>query len=506
MEEQRNEYLMVKRRTPVLNGYDLFLEIISCWRGILLWAIIGIIVFGVIGFALSYAESKKIGIKSMEELDAEGGLNYFESRLSPEEKTDADDALLNFELLMDNENVIQTSPLFHIDSDDAPLCKLTLRIVLDENNNGYGIAPEYSGIINSAEMREYLGKNCEIESDLSKIIGVDECSGDIIGMYFYNTSEDKCIEMADCFIEYINEKSKPFQQSFSKHHFDVLNKATSKTFSSFIASAQKEYNDRSYNYEKKIDNYMKNFSVDQIYYFKLKLKEKYGDGEEIKRSGIEFYEKEIKEKNLAKKNGEDKAGVKTEDNESESPIKHAIKTSAKMGVLGVVVFAFIYIIIVGYRYALSSKINDVDELSDLYNIKSFGKIYREGKHTLPLDKAISKARRRGRELVPEEVATSVIVENAVNEAKENGVKSVAIIGVGEGTAIANSVSEKLSADSVNAFILEKPMQNPEELKKLEGVDSAIVLAKPKETCYCEIWDELELLANRGIKVLGGAVI
>ena len=505
MNSKKTDIINIKKKTPELDWFDLFLDIISHWRGIIIVAVIGLLLFGIIGFCISFFSKKEdISVKDVDDISV--SIEELKDKISPEEITKAEDAIRYYDLLVKNKEYISKSPLFKIDSAKAPMNKVLLRIIDDTTNSGYQISPEYLGVLNSTGLREYIAKECNIDGEVSKLIGVDECTGDIIGMHFYNTSVDEAEKMADAFIRYIMDQSELYQKSFNKHHFDIIYQSSSEIYSPTVAAYQKEAFDSSSDYEKNIEYGLKTLGVEGIYYFKLRLMEEYGDEEVIKDSGVEYYEILAKEKLLDEKKTPGEASQNVTTIEAESFVKTAIKTSAKTALLGAIVFSFIYVIIVGYQYALSSKLNDSEELSDLYGIKSFGKIYREGKHTLPLDKAISKARRRGRELVSEEVATSVIVENAVNEAKENGVKSVAIIGVGEGTPIANSVSEKLSADSVKAVILEKPMQNPEELKKLEDVDSAIVLAKPKETCYCEIWDELELLANRGIKVLGGAVI
>ena len=60
--------------------------------------------------------------------------------------------------------------------------------------------------------------------------------------------------------------------------------------------------------------------------------------------------------------------------------------------------------------------------------------------------------------------------------------------------------------SVEFTELKNPSANAEELKNLENIDAAIIFAKTKETCYGEIWDEIEILKNRNITILGGAVL
>ena len=221
----------------------------------------------------------------------------------------------------------------------------------------------------------------------------------------------------------------------------------------------------------------------------------------IEDSGIEYYEVKQKQKLEAEKNGENQADIAEREARTESPVKRVIK----MSLLGFVIAVFIYVVIVGYKYALSTVFTDADDFAEIYGVKSFGRIYREEGPNFPLDRAIRKARRLGRKEISVSEAEEIISANAVSEVLAKDVKKVALIGTVK-EEFAGKLSESIKKAGAEVLLLSGPSGNAEELKSLEGVQGAILLVKTKESNYSEIWDEMELLRNREISILGGAVL
>ena len=507
MESMENNKTIVKK-IPETDWRDLILEVLSRWRGILLVAIIGILIFGAIGFVISKKEKESTQAESVNELSEKYTMESLEKSLSPEEKLNVEDALLNEDLLLKNEEFIAVSPLFQIDSTKADMTDVVIKFMESEEkkgvteNKGYSVATEYKGVLDTMAMREYVADQCGIEGDVSALIVLRDCSGAVISFRFYNTSEEQCEKMADAFLEYLDVKKKDMQKTLRPHWYEIVDRSFSTGNAPDIAKAQQSTYEDSSNYGKRMTNYFKEFSLEEIYYFKLLLMEKYGDEEIVEDSGIEFYEVKQKQREKAEKNGENQADVAAREQKTESPVKRAVK----MGLLGMIIFVIVYIVIVGYRYALSTKLNDVDELSEIYEIKSFGKIYHDSKHKFPLDRLISKARRRGRDAIDKKEAGEVIISNALNEIKVQGAKNIALIGKTENEELTGILEERLKGISVEFIELKNPSANAEELKSLENIDGAIIIAKTGESCYGEIWDEIEILKNRNITILGGAVL
>ena len=498
----------IVKKLPETDWRDLILEVLSHWRGIILVALIGILIFGAIGFVISQKEKEATQAESVNELSEKYTIESLEKSLSPEEKMNVEDAILNEDLLLKNEEFIAISPLFQIDSTKACMTDVVIKYMESEEkkgvteNKGYGVATEYKGVLDTMAMREYIADQCGIEGDTSALIVLQDCSGAVISFRFYNTSEEQCEKMADAFIEYLDTKKKDMQKTLRPHWYEIIDRSFSTGNAPDLAKAQQKTYEDSSNYGKRMTNYFKNFTLEEIYYYKLLLMDKYGDEKIVEDSGIEFYEVKEKQKEEAEKNGENQADVAAREKKTDSPVKRAVK----MGLLGMILFVIVYIIIVGYRYALSTKLNDVDELSEIYQIKSFGKIYHGSKRKFPLDRLINKARRCGREAVDKKEAEEIIISNAVNEINAQGAKKIALIGKTENEELTGILEERLKGISVEFTELKNPSANAEELKNLENIDAAIIFAKTKETCYGEIWDEIEILKNRNITILGGAVL
>lgn len=495
------ENMSMKKALPELNFRDLILEILSHWRGIILAACIGIVIFGAIGFVISRKEASRTKADPVSEIAEKYTVESLKKELGPEEQTAVQDALLNQDLLLKNDEFISISPLFQIDSAKAPMTKVTVKFLKTADNEAYGVATEYKGIMDSAAMREYIANKCDIPGDLTDLVVMDDCASAIMSFQFYNTSEEECEKMADAFLEYLDQKVESNQKAMKKHTYEVIDRTFSTGNAPGIAKAQNDTYEDSSNYSKRITASLKEFSLEEIYYYKLLLLEKYNDEKMIEDSGIEYYEVKQKQKLEAEKNGENQADIAEREARTESPVKRVIK----MSLLGFVIAVFIYVVIVGYKYALSAVFTDADDFAEIYGVKSFGRIYREEGPNFPLDRAIRKARRLGRKEVSVSEAEEIISANAVSEVLAKGVKKVALIGTVK-EEFAGKLSESIKNAGAEVLLLSGPSGNAEELKSLEGVQGAIFLVKTKESNYSEIWDEMELLRNREISILGGAVL
>ena len=499
MDEKRT----VKRKSAELDWFDLFMEILSHWRGIILMVILGFAVFALIGFLMGFKEKKEAEAASLEDIQKNLTIEELRSKIGPDDMTYAEDVITNEGYIREIEQNRSTSPLYSIEAKNTPTLTLTLRMV-GKDGAGKSIAYVYNNVLNTAGMYDYVGQKSFLGQDAESLIVMDESKVDTIVFHFCNVSLEECNIMADAFLEYVKSKESALQ-SYAKHEVIVVDRAEGTVYDSSIEKKQKEAADLIKKYMTVIEKDESNLTLNGLYYLKLRIMEEFGDEKIIEDLGVDYYEKAAREGIIIAKQGKNKVGNNATPKEAENPLK----TAAKMGILGVIVFAFLYIVIIGFAYALSSKINDVDEFDTLYGIASFGKIYRDRTSKLPgkgIDRAICRARRRGRKLVPEEEAKEIIVSSISAAAAKENMKNVAVLGVKADDGLASSIEKALSGKGINAVIMNNPALGAKEAERLSETDGAVIIAYPKTTCYGEVWDEIELLNNRGITVLGGALV
>lgn len=213
-----------------------------------------------------------------------------------------------------------------------------------------------------------------------------------------------------------------------------------------------------------------------------------------------------------------KAGVdiETVGESSEVPEVGAVdmspSISVKYVVLGMVLFAFLYVFYVFVAFVINNKLRENDDFAEMFGIEQLGMISEKDdkkKFLGFVDRWIVALRDRNKRKFTEEESkeiTAVAIKMAVK--KFDG-KEVCFIGCDvkkQTEDICSSIKAILEKEGIIVSVLDNVLYNAEEMGKLTDAKNVVIIEKIGATMYDEVAKELELLKRYNINVLGGVLV
>lgn len=186
--------------------------------------------------------------------------------------------------------------------------------------------------------------------------------------------------------------------------------------------------------------------------------------------------------------------------------------SLKYVLLGMILFAFIYVFYLFLKYILSSRLRAADEVQVLYGTAQLGKIPRDtGKKKVfaVVDDLIVKLRDRNKRVFSYEEAVGLAAVAVRMSARKNDLNKVFCIGCNmqePRLQVAQAIQADLQEADLEMTVLNNVLYNQEALEQLQDAKGAFLLEQAGETLYDEIARELELLRRQEIAVLGIVVV
>lgn len=197
-------------------------------------------------------------------------------------------------------------------------------------------------------------------------------------------------------------------------------------------------------------------------------------------------------------------GSATEEITTESP-----NVSKKYVVLGAVLFAFVYAMILAMGYILNTKVRASDELQQIYGIPQIGLIVKDSGKKLFLDRWIDSLRHYGKRKFTADQSLELAFAAVKIAAAKNGLNSICLMGCNM-SAGAGKVCENLKAalekEQIRVTVLDNVLYDAEAMEKMDAMQGAVLVEKAGSTLYNEINDELALLKRQEIPVLGGIIV
>ena len=183
--------------------------------------------------------------------------------------------------------------------------------------------------------------------------------------------------------------------------------------------------------------------------------------------------------------------------------------SKKYVLLGAILFAFGYVVVLAFVYIFDSKLRASDELQNLYHIPQIGVIVKDSGKKFIVDKWIDALRHYGKRKFSVEQSMELAFVAVKIATVKNGLNSIGLMGCNL-SAGAGIVCENLKAalekEGIAVTILDNVLYNAEMMEKVDAVSGVVLVEKAGSTLYNEIANELELLKRQEITVLGGIIV
>lgn len=491
------------REEREIDLFDMFIEVLLHWRGLIIAMIIGGLVLG--GYSLygSYkanasAKAAKAAAeeqaalsvenkKAEEELlaDEAKALEEATSALTESQIANVDSIIIQQKQLQQAEKYAERSVLMKVDYNEVPKADITFKV---EGDRSYDIAKAYEDVLTSAEMFKYVADKCGMGSEISECISLEERLGnlesptDILKINVYAASLEKCEEIVNAFCEYANSKVGELQESLGEHTLSLVNKSVSTVYSKEIYDKQIANQNTIISLKRTIATAVDALKDEEKTYYELKTNAVIREDEEAEA------ETEIKPEEI---------------------VIPKISVDKKKLVVGLVGGLFLYALIICIGYIFNGKVKDSDDFERLFGIKTIGKIYGAGDkraNRKGLDGAIYSLKRRGRKPVVQNSAEKMIAINSAALASKEETKNVAIIcGDFDAAGLIERIKETITTEEKNTEVFESLLYSSTEAQELTNIDSAIIVVRAKKSRYNETEETIKILENRGIKILGGVM-
>lgn len=471
---------------------DLTVEILLHWRAAIIIMLIG----GVLFAGLSYVRSlRAVQIQQTQLSETEEELMDIEALKEEmtEEQLNNINAALAYEKMYEGKlTYLDTSIVMKSDPFNAPKAELTFLIRTDDMERTYNIEKVYEDLLTGIGLYEYLKEMCELDSNVNEMIYLEKTSygeqqgNDTVRLSIVHNDEEVCKKIADYTVAYVEEQQELLKQELGEHEVILLEQSFGLVMSTNYLDLQKNCMAELINLQTNIAKLKANFSDEEEQYYEYLALEAAGDS---------FNDEEADE----------------EANTSDEVIAQP-RVSIKYIILGIILFAFVYVFVIFLRYILNNKIRATDNLQDLYDIPQLGFIPEESRKKRFLgvvDQWILALRNRGQRRFTEADAVKLASVAVKMAAKKESADRVYLVGCclkERSEAVCGQVTGLLEKDGIQAETLNNVLYDAEAMASLEQAKCVVLVEKAYSTLYNEIALEVELLTRQGIAVLGGIVV
>lgn len=461
---------------------DLMVEMLLHWRMFVVWMLIGGLLMGGLSYMLSVQTVAAQRAEKEQQQDAQTIIKQLEETLTLIQKNNVR-AVLNYE---DFSRYYNQSWLMQIDAANAPETELTFVVKAATTEQSYSIERLYEdSLVNG--MNQWLADQNALKAgtNVGELVTLarrvaDNLPSDSFTVRVVHITEEECRELADYVEEYIDYLQTKFTQNVGKHDIILVNRSFAWAVDTELLEQQRMM--------------VNNITLDNVN--ANKLHSAFSPEEQT------YYELLKAEKTI-------------EGDESETGMAVSVLTpsvSIKYVFMGMVLFAFLYVLYLFLQYIFNNKLRATDDIRQLYNVPLLGSIPRTaGKRKVFafVDTWIMKLRNRNKRIFSDEEATGLAAVAVKMAARKEGVTEVYCIGCdvkGHVLDIAEKFKKTLKEDNINLSILNNALYDQEALGRLSSARCVFLLEQAGATLYDEIARELELLQRQEIKVLGVVMV
>lgn len=478
---------------------DLIADILAHWKSVLIAMIVGAVLLGVFGYVKSYKEfqntqneqvtvsntndtTREEKIKRMKESLGDNLLAGVDSVIVWENKYDLK------EIYYKNSLYMQLDPLHVVQKE------LVYQIQSEDNSGGSKFGIVYGNVINNIGLYDWIEQQTGMDAAyVGELISADVKSGmtiadgtqvllsdsNCVKIVIMQKDEESCENLADAVKEYLAMQQENLSQEIGNHELILLSETMGTVMNTGVLNSQTAYRDEISSLKATIAATKAGFTEEQKQYYNL-----------LTQNDSEIVDT-------------------TQDAAAESVTVQKPSISIKYVVLGAVIFAFVYAMILCLMYIFNGKLRASDELQNLYQIPQMGLIVKESKKKLLPDQWVDNLRNHGKRKFTPAQSMELAVAAVKIAAVKNGLDHVCLMGcnLAEGADnVCESIKQALEKEQIAVTILDNVLYNAEAMEKLENEKGVVLVEKAGSTLYDEVAKEIELLTRQDIAVLGGIVV
>lgn len=479
--------------------FDLIADILAHWRSVLIAMLVGAVLLGAFGYVKSYKEfqntqNEQVTVSNTNDTTREEKIKRMKESLGDDLLAGVDSVIV-WENKYDLKEIYYKNSLYmQLDPLHVVQKELVYQIQVEDNSAGSKFGIVYGNVIKNVGLYDWIEQQTGMDAAyVGELISADVKSGmtiadgtqvllsdsNCVKIVIMQKDEESCEKLADAAKEYIAMQQENLSQEIGNHELILLSETMGTVSNTEVLDKQTSYRD-------------------EISSLK----------ESITKKKAEFTEEQKQYYNLLTQNDSEIVDT-TQDAAAESVTVQKPSISIKYVVLGAVIFAFVYAMILCLMYIFNGKLRASDELQNLYHIPQMGLIVKDSKKKLLPDKWVDNLRNHGKRKFAPAQSMELAVAAVKIAAVKNGLDHVCLMGcnLAEGADnVCESIKHALEKEQIAVTILDNVLYNAEAMEKLENEEGVVLVEKACSTLYNEVSREIELLNRQDIMVLGGIVV
>lgn len=478
---------------------DLIADILAHWRSVLIAMIVGAVLLGTFGYVKSYKEFQNT--QNEQAMDSKDNDTTREEKIKRMKESLGDNLLAGVDSIIVWENKYDLKEIYYknslymqLDPLHVVQTELVYQIQSEDNSAGSKFGIVYGNVINNVGLYNWIEQQTGMDASyVSELISADiKCGMTIadgtqvllsdsncVKIVIMQKDEESCEKLTDAVKEYLAMQQENLSQEIGNHELILLSETMGTVINTEVLNKQTSYRDEISSLKATIAATKAGFTEEQKQYYDL-----------LNQNDSEIVDT-------------------TQDAVAEPVTVQKPSVSIKYIVLGAVIFAFVYAMILCLMYIFNGKLRASDELQNLYHIPQMGLIVKDSKKKLLPDKWVDNLRNHGKRKFTPAQSMELAVAAVKIAAVKNGLDNVCLMGcnLAEGADnVCESIKQALEKEQIAVTILDNVLYNAEAMEKLENEKGVVLVEKAGSTLYDEVAKEIELLTRQDIAVLGGIVV
>lgn len=483
-------------QTREIDLLDMIADVLSHWRGLIVALVLGAVLLGGFSYMKSFHTVQNVQQPEtvvQEEATVQEQLTRLEQSLDEKSRatvlTVVDDEK-EYDLkktYSENSIYMQLNPLQTVQTE------LIYQVQTEDGSMDGQLGALYTSLLNNVGLYDWVAQQTGIEVGyVGELISAETVSNltilskemtlgaNCVKVSILQSDTETCQKLAEAVKTYISEEQKQLNDELGQHALVLVSESTGSVMNKDLMNEQIKCRNEIASLQSTIAAAKADFTEEQKQYYELLTWEEAEHSEQPTQNVI------------------------TEEESKPTPT-----ISKKYVLLGAVLFAFVYAVVICMVYIFNTRLREADELQSIYGIPQIGLVVRESGRKVFLDKWVDSLRHYGKRKFTAEQSMELAFAAIKIAAVKNELNNICLMGCNM-SAGADKVCESLKAalekEQISVSILDNVLYDAEAMEKMDAMQGAVLIEKAGSTLYNEVASELELLKRQDITVLGGIIV
>lgn len=479
-----------------INLLDMIADVLSHWRGLMAALVLGAVLLGGVSYMKTLRTVQNVQQPEtvvQEEATVQEQLTQMEQSL--DEKSRATvlavvDDEKEYDLkktYSENSIYMQLNPLQMVQTE------LIYQVQTADGTMDGQLGALYTSLLNNVGLYDWVTQQTGIEAGcVGELILAETVSSltipskemtlgtNCVKVSILQSDTETCQKLAEAVKTYISEEQKQLNDELGQHALVLVSESVGSVMNKDLMNEQIKCRNEIASLQSMIATAKADFTEEQKQYYELLTWEEAEQSEQPAQNAT------------------------AEENPVPSP-----SVSKKYVLLGAVLFAVVYVVVICMAYIFNTRLRESDELQSIYDIPQIGLVVQESGRKVFLDKWVDFLHHYGKRKFTAEQSMELAFAAIKIAAVKNGLNNICLMGCNM-SAGADKVCESLKAalekEQISVSILDNVLYDAEAMEKMDAMQGAVLVEKAGSTLYNEVASELELLKRQDVRVLGGIIV